>query len=241
MILYPAIDLKDGKCVRLKRGDMNQATVFSDNPAEQARDFAAQGAEWIHIVDLNGAFSGKAINEEPVKAIIKSVKVKLQLGGGIRDMQTIENWLAAGITRVVLGTAALNNPELVRQSCKEFPGHIAVGIDARNGVVAVNGWAEESTIRAGDLALRFEDAGVAAVIYTDIDKDGMMQGPNIEGIKLMAEITRMPIIASGGVSSMDDLRELKKIAHLGVAGVICGRAIYDGKVNVREAIGLLRS
>ncbi len=239
MILFPAIDIKDGKCVRLLQGDMQRATVFADIPAQQAKSFAAEGAEWIHIVDLNGAFSGKPVNSEAVISIIKSVNVKLQLGGGIRDIDTIEYWLKAGISRVVLGTAALKNPELVKEACRKYPGKIVVGIDAKDGMVAVNGWAEESDMKVEDLLAKFKDAGVAAVIYTDISKDGMMQGPNIEGIKKITATTRIPIIASGGISSHQDLEELKKVEDLGVIGVICGRAIYDGKVNIKEARQIL--
>jgi len=238
MILFPAIDLKDGNCVRLKLGLMDDATVFNTNPGAQATIFAGAGAEWIHVVDLNGAFAGKPVNGWAVDAILKSVSVPVQLGGGIRDMATIESWLERGVRRVILGTVALKNPDLVKQACKRFPGRVAVGIDAKGGKVAVEGWAETSDISVLDLALKFEDAGVAAIIYTDIDRDGVMGGPNVAATAALAAAIKTPVIASGGVSSMADLAALKAIARL--EGVISGRAIYDGRLDVAQAIALLR-
>ena len=238
MILFPAIDLKDGACVRLKLGLMEEVTVFNTDPGAQAKSFADAGAEWIHVVDLNGAFAGKPINGGAVDAILKSVTVPVQLGGGIRDMATIEIWLARGVRRVILGTVALKNPQLVKDACKRFPGRVAVGIDAKGGKVAVDGWAETSDITVLDLALKFEDAGVAAIIYTDIDRDGVMAGPNVAATAALADAIKTPVIASGGVSSLDDLRALKVYSKL--EGVISGRAIYDGRIDVAEAIALLK-
>jgi len=240
MIFFPAIDLKDGQCVRLLRGDMDAATVFNDSPADQARAFQDAGAEWLHVVDLNGAFEGKPVNGAAVRAILAAIHMPAQLGGGIRHMQTIAYWLEAGIARVILGTAALRDPELVKAACKEFSGSIAVGIDARDGFVAVEGWAEVSEITALDLAARFEDAGVAAIIYTDIARDGAMQGPNTEATVAMARTVSIPVIASGGVSSMDDLRALKAAAGGLLEGVISGRAVYDGHIDVGDAVALLK-
>lgn len=239
MIFYPAIDLKDGACVRLLRGKMEDATVFNADPTAQAQDFERQGAEWLHLVDLNGAFAGAPVNDDAVSKLVSAVSLPVQLGGGVRDRKTIDLWLERGISRVVLGTAAARNPELVRSAAKDYPGQIAVGIDARGGQVAVEGWAETTELSALDLAKRFEDAGVAAIIFTDIDLDGAMQGPNIEATAEMAEATSIPIIASGGVSSMDDLRALKE-SGAPLNGVISGRAVYDGKIDVAEAVGLLR-
>lgn len=239
MILYPAIDIKDGKCVRLLKGDMELATVFSDKPAEQAKKFEEQGAKWLHVVDLNGAFEGKPVNMNVVEAIISAVKIPIQLGGGIRELAVLESWLDAGIARVVLGTIALRKPDFVKEVCKIFPGKIAVGIDARGGMVAVEGWAEKSNIPVLDLALKFEDAGVKCIIYTNVDHDGMMEGPDIAGIKALAEKISIPVIASGGVSSHDDLRKIKEIEKYGVGGAISGRAIYEGKINIREANKIL--
>ncbi len=238
MILFPAIDLKDGACVRLKLGLMEEVTVFNTDPGAQAKSFADAGAEWIHVVDLNGAFAGKPVNGAAVDAILKSVTVPVQLGGGIRDMATIESWLARGVRRVILGTVALKNPQLVKDACKRFPGRVAVGIDAKGGKVAVEGWAETSDINVLDLALKFEDAGVAAIIYTDIDRDGVMAGPNVAATAALADAIKTPVIASGGVSSLDDLRALKVYSKL--EGVISGRAIYDGRIDVAEAIALLK-
>lgn len=240
MILFPAIDLKDGKCVRLVRGEMNSATVFDLEPAEQAKKFVKAGCEWLHLVDLNGAVEGKPVNEEAVRAILKAVKVPAQLGGGIRDMATIERWLDAGIARVILGTVALREPQLVKDACKRFPGKVAVGIDARGGFVAVQGWTETSKVRALDLALRFENEGVAAVIYTDIERDGAMGGPNVDATVDLAHHLRTPVIASGGVSSMEDLAELRQHEKAGIAGVICGRALYDGRIDPAKAVALLK-
>jgi len=240
MILYPAIDLKDGQCVRLLRGDMEKATVFSNDPGGQAGLFEKEGAQWVHVVDLNGAFEGHPVNMDAVKSIIGAVKIPVQLGGGIRDLKIIETWLAAGISRVILGTAALNNPELVRDACRVFPKKIAVGIDAKDGAVAVEGWAKKSRMPVSELALKFEDAGVSAIIYTNIDRDGAMAGPDIEGTRSLARKINTPVIASGGVSCNEDLALLKKIEEYGVEGVIVGRAIYDKKVKIRNAIEILK-
>jgi phosphoribosylformimino-5-aminoimidazole carboxamide ribotide isomerase len=238
VIFFPAIDLKDGACVRLLRGDMDRATVFNDDPAAQARVFAAAGCQWLHVVDLNGAFAGRPVNGAAVEAILAAVTVPVQLGGGIRDLATVEVWLARGVRRVILGTAALKDPALVRDACRRFPGRVAVGIDARGGFVAVEGWAEVSTVTAADLARKFEDVGVAALIYTDISRDGAMQGPNVEATVALARAVSIPVILSGGVSSMEDLRRVKA-AGPGLAGVICGRAVYDGRVDPRAAVELL--
>ena len=240
MILFPAIDLKDGACVRLVRGDMDQATTFNDDPAAQARDFAAAGFEWIHIVDLNGAFAGRPVNGDAVSAIVGAVDLPVQLGGGIRDMETIGYWLDAGVHRVILGTAAIKNPDLVRAACDRFPGRIVVGIDARGGRVAVEGWAETSDTRALDLAMRFENDGVAAIVYTDIDRDGAMQGVNVDATVDLAFALTTPVIASGGVRGIADLVELKSMEHAGIEGVISGRAIYDGRLDSASALALLR-
>lgn len=239
MILFPAIDLKDGACVRLVRGEMDQATTFNDDPAAQARDFKAAGFEWIHIVDLNGAFAGAPVNGDAVAAIVGAVDLPVQLGGGIRDMDTIERWLEAGVRRVILGTAAIKDPDLVRAACDRFPGRIVVGIDARGGRVAVEGWAETSDVRALDLAMRFENDGVAAIVYTDIDRDGAMQGVNVEATVDLAFALTTPVIASGGVRGIADLRELKAQESAGIEGVISGRAIYDGRLDATEALALL--
>lgn len=240
MILYPAIDLKDGNCVRLVKGEMDQATVFSDDPAAQALAFQNAGCEWLHLVDLNGAFAGEPVNAAPVEAILKACTIPAQLGGGIRDITTIERWLSRGLERVILGTVALRNPALVKEAAKLFPGHVAVGIDARDGMVAVEGWAETSDVTALDLARQFEDAGVAAIIYTDIDRDGAMQGPNVAATAALANAVRIPVIASGGVSSMDDLRALKACGAP-LNGAISGRALYDGAIDAAEAAKLLKS
>ncbi|SMO59826.1 1-(5-phosphoribosyl)-5-[(5-phosphoribosylamino)methylideneamino] imidazole-4-carboxamide isomerase [Thalassovita litoralis] len=239
MILYPAIDLKDGKAVRLYKGEMEQATVFNDNPAAQAMEFVNAGCEWLHLVDLNGAFAGEPVNARPVEEILQQTKVPAQLGGGIRDMATIERWLSRGLQRVILGTVAVENPDLVREACRAFPGHVAVGIDARNGMVATKGWAEETNVNATDLARSFEDAGVAAIIYTDINRDGAMQGPNVDETAALANAVSIPVIASGGVSSLDDLRALKSCGAP-LNGAISGRALYDGAIDLQEALELLR-
>lgn len=239
MIIYPAIDLKDGACVRLLRGEMSQATVFNTDPGEQARLFQSQGFEWLHLVDLNGAFEGKPVNGAAVESILKSVTIPVQLGGGIRDLNTIGMWLEKGISRVILGTVALRDPDLVKAACREFPGKVAVGIDAREGYVAVAGWAETSDIKALDLALKFEDCGVAAIIYTDINRDGAMGGVNVESTSDLAFHLTTPVIASGGVSSIEDLKALKLEEDTGIEGVICGRALYDGRIDPKEALALL--
>jgi phosphoribosylformimino-5-aminoimidazole carboxamide ribotide isomerase len=237
MILYPAIDLKDGQCVRLLRGEMGAATVFSDNPAAQAAAFEAAGCEWLHLVDLNGAFAGRPVNAAAVEAILARVTVPAQLGGGIRDMATIETWLGRGLTRVILGTVAVEDPDLVRAAARAFPGRIAVGIDAKEGRVATRGWAEVTDIGATDLARRFEDAGVAAIIYTDIALDGAMQGPNVAATEALARAVAIPVIASGGVSSLADLRALRDTGV--IAGAISGRALYDGAIDLGEALAAL--
>ena len=239
MILYPAIDLKDGACVRLIRGAMDQATVFNTDPGDQAQAFERQGFSWLHLVDLNGAFAGRPVNAAAVDKVLASINIPVQLGGGIRDMNTIEVWLQRGIRRVILGTIALHQPELVKEACKRFPGQIAVGIDAREGYVAVSGWSESSTVRALDLALRYEDSGAAAIIYTDINRDGAMGGVNVEATADLAFALTTPVIASGGVSTLDDLRALKAEEHTGIEGVIVGRALYDGRIDIDEALALL--
>ena len=238
MILYPAIDLKDGQAVRLLRGDMDKATVFSDSPADQAKAFVDAGCEWIHLVDLNGAFEGRPVNAEAVDAILGAINVPAQLGGGIRDMSTIAEWIEKGLSRVILGTVAVENPALVREAAAAFPGKIAVGLDARNGRVATRGWAEETDVMVSDLAKSFEDVGVAAIIYTDIDRDGAMGGPNIPATIALAEAVDIPVIASGGVSSMADLIALKETGT--IAGAISGRALYDGAIDLTEALRALR-
>jgi len=236
VILYPAIDLKDGACVRLRRGEMTQATVFNKDPADQARKFANAGAAWLHLVDLDGAFAGKPMNRAAVEAVLAAVRIPCQLGGGIRDHATIERWLSAGIARVILGTAALKNPALVREACRLFPGRIAIGIDAKGGKVAVEGWAETSEIAAFDLARRFADAGVAALVFTDVDRDGLLEGANVAATTALAEALAIPVIASGGVSGLADLEALKATR---VAGVIVGRALYDGGLDLAAALAFL--
>ncbi len=240
MILYPAIDLKDGNAVRLVHGDMEQETVFNENPAAQALEFVEAGCEWLHLVDLNGAFAGEPVNAAPVEEILKQCKVPAQLGGGIRDMATIERWLEKGLQRVILGTIAVENPDLVRDAARAFPGHVAVGIDARNGRVATKGWAMETDIMVTDLAKSFEDAGVAAIIYTDIMRDGAMKGPNVEATADLARAVSIPVIASGGVSSLDDLRNLRNCGA-SLNGAISGRALYDGAIDLGEALALLKA
>lgn len=240
MNLYPAIDLKDGNCVRLLHGEMDKATVFSHSPAEQAKAFAAAGFQWLHVVDLNGAFAGHPVNKAAVEGILAAIDLPVQLGGGIRDMETIAMWLEAGVTRVILGTAALRNPQLVLDACKAHPGHIAVGIDARNGMVAVEGWAQTSDIAAVDLARKFEDAGVTAIIYTDIGRDGAMRGPNFDETVALAKAVEIPVILSGGMSSLEDVRVLCSHAGSGIEGAILGRALYDGAIKPREALQLVR-
>ena len=238
MILYPAIDLKDGNCVRLLRGEMEAATVFGTDPAAQARAFQDAGAQWLHLVDLNGAFAGHPVNARAVEAILSAIRIPVQLGGGIRDMATIQGWLDKGLSRVILGTVAVEDPDLVRQAAAAFPGRIAVGIDARGGRVATRGWATETEVTSTDLAHRFQDAGVSAIIYTDIDRDGAMGGPNIPATEALARAVDIPVIASGGVSSLDDLRALA--ATQVIAGAISGRALYDGAIDLAQALALLK-
>jgi phosphoribosylformimino-5-aminoimidazole carboxamide ribotide isomerase len=238
MILYPAIDLKDGACVRLFRGEMDRATVFSDNPAAQALSFQNAGCTWLHLVDLNGAFAGEPVNGAAVEAILAATNVPAQLGGGIRDMATIEAWLNKGLARVILGTVAVENPDLVREAANEFPGQVAVGIDARNGKVATRGWAEETDVMVTELARQFEDAGVAAIIYTDINRDGAMQGPNVEATAALAHAVSIPVIASGGVSSLADLQALKDCGAP-LDGAISGRALYDGAIDLAAGLKVL--
>jgi phosphoribosylformimino-5-aminoimidazole carboxamide ribotide isomerase len=239
MILFPAIDLKDGNCVRLRQGDMDQATVFSTDPAAQARAFEAQGFEWLHLVDLDGAFAGKPVNALAVAQILKAVRIPAQLGGGIRNLATIEAWLGEGIARVILGTAAVRDPALVREACAKFPGRIAVGIDARDGKVAIEGWAETSELSALELARRFEDVGVAAIVYTDIARDGVLQGLNLEATASLANAISIPVIASGGLASIEDVRKLLASDYAMLAGAVAGRALYDGRLDAAEALTLI--
>jgi len=239
MILFPAIDLKAGQCVRLKLGDMAEATVFNDDPAAQARDFAAQGFRWLHLVDLDGAFARKPVNAPAVEAILRAIDIPVQLGGGIRDLGQIETWLARGIRRVILGTVALRDPDLVKEACRRFPGRIAVGIDAKGGKVAVEGWAETSELTAIELARRFADAGVAAIIFTDVDRDGVLKGLNIEATLALAKAVAIPVIASGGLASLADIRRLIEPDCAILEGAISGRALYDGRLDAREALKLI--
>ncbi len=239
MILYPAIDLKEGACVRLERGEMNRATIFNTDPAAQARIFAEAGFSWLHVVDLDGAFAGRSANSAAVEAILAAVDVPVQLGGGIRDRAAIAAWLERGITRVILGTAAVRDPELVKAAAGEWPGRIAVGIDARSGMVAVEGWAETSDIAAVDLARRFEDAGVAAIIYTDIDRDGVFAGLNLEATLALAEAVSIPVIASGGLASLADVDRLAEPRYRRLAGAIAGRALYDGRLDPQAALRIV--
>jgi phosphoribosylformimino-5-aminoimidazole carboxamide ribotide isomerase len=240
MILFPAIDLKDGQCVRLKLGDMAQATVFNDSPAAQAKSFEDQGFEYLHVVDLNGAFAGESVNGAAVEAILDTVKFPVQLGGGIRTLAHVESWLGKGLARVILGTVAVRDPALVKEAAKKFPGQVAVGIDARGGKVAVEGWAETSELDIVDLAKRFEGAGVAAIIYTDIDRDGILTGINWESTLNLARAVSIPVIASGGLASMDDIRRMTQPDAQVLEGAISGRALYDGRIDSREAISLLK-
>ncbi|WP_420345904.1 1-(5-phosphoribosyl)-5-[(5-phosphoribosylamino)methylideneamino]imidazole-4-carboxamide isomerase [Pelagibius sp.] len=239
MILFPAIDLKDGQAVRLLHGRMETATVFNEDPAAQAQAFAEQGFSWLHLVDLNGAFEGRPVNAGAVEAILGAVDLPAQLGGGIRDLATIERWLTLGLRRVILGTVAVKDPTLVREACRAFPGQIVLGIDARGGRVAVEGWAEVSEVTALDLARRFEDAGAAAIVYTDIDRDGALEGANVAATAELAAAISTPVIASGGVASLDDLAAILQVAHLGIEGVISGRALYDGRIDPASALALL--
>jgi phosphoribosylformimino-5-aminoimidazole carboxamide ribotide isomerase len=241
VILFPAIDLKNGEAVRLQQGDMARATVFHTDPAEQARVFAAQGFAYLHIVDLDGAFAGKPMNAAAVERILSRVQIPVQLGGGIRDQATIEGWLAKGVTRVIIGTAAVRDPDLVRAAAKAFPGRVAVGLDARDGKVAVQGWAERSELSAFDIARRFEDAGVAAIVYTDIARDGMLKGLNLDATIALAEAISIPVIASGGLASLDDIRALLQPRANKLAGAIAGRALYDGRLDPAAALKLIRS
>jgi phosphoribosylformimino-5-aminoimidazole carboxamide ribotide isomerase len=241
VILFPAIDLKEGRCVRLVQGDMDQATVFGDDPAAQAESFVRQGFEWLHVVDLDGAFAGKPMNAAAVEAILRRVPAPLQLGGGIRDMRTVEGWLAKGVARVIIGTAAVRDPDFVREAARLFPGRVAVGIDAKDGRVAVEGWAQTSTLTAEDLGRRFEDAGVAAIIYTDIARDGVLKGLNIPMTLALARAVRIPVIASGGLASMADIERLTEPDCAVLAGAISGRALYDGRIDPVEALARLRA
>lgn len=240
MILFPAIDLKDGQCVRLKLGDMAQATVYGDDPAAQALAFEAQGFQWLHVVDLNGAFEGQSVNGAAVEAILKATRNPVQLGGGIRSLAHIENWLAKGLSRVILGTVAVRDPELVKAACRRFPGRIAVGIDAKGGKVAVEGWAEASTLGVIELARKFEGAGVAAIIYTDIDRDGILTGINWDSTLELANAISIPVIASGGLASLADIRRMLEPDARKLAGAITGRALYDGRIKAAEALALLK-
>jgi len=238
MYLLPAIDLKDGCCVRLKQGDMNQTTVFNTSPAGQAKAFAQDGAEWIHVIDLDGAFAGKPVNTKAVEAILAATDVKIELGGGVRSIETVRFWLKRGVSRVILGTAALRDPELVRTACREFPDRIAVGIDAKDGFVAVEGWAETSTVKDVDLARSFESAGVGAIIYTNVARDGILQGPDLQSTENLARSVSIPVIISGGIASLNDIKACRKAKIF--AGVIAGRAIYEGRFTVSEAISVLK-
>ena len=239
MILFPAIDLKDGQCVRLKAGDMSEATVFNDDPADQADQFEKQGFEWLHVVDLNGAFAGKPVNGRAVENILAEVRIPLQLGGGIRNLPQVESWLSKGVTRVILGTAALRNPDLVKDACRRFPGRVAVGIDAKAGRVAIEGWAETSDMTAIELARRFEDAGVAAIIFTDVDRDGLLTGLNIPSTLALAHATSIPVVASGGLASLEDVRRLLQPDCSILEGAISGRALYDGRLDAIAAMHLI--
>ena len=240
MILFPAIDLKDGQCVRLKLGDMEQATIFNDNPAAQAKRFESQGFEWLHLVDLNGAFEGRPVNGKAVEEILKAISIPVQLGGGIRDLATIEHWLSRGVTRVILGTIALRNPDIVREACKEFPGEIVVGIDAKAGHVAVEGWGESSSLTAIELGKRFEDVGVSTIVFTDIDRDGILKGVNFEKTLELANSVNIPVIASGGLASIKDVERLLEPDCAILEGAISGRAIYDGRLDAKAALKLIR-
>ncbi len=241
MILFPAIDLKNGQCVRLEQGDMARATVFNLDPAAQAQSFAAQGFEYLHVVDLDGAFAGKPINAQAVEAMLKVIKMPVQLGGGIRDLATVEAWLSKGITRVIIGTAAVRDPAFVKEAAAKFPGRVAVGLDARDGKVAVEGWAETSTVTALEIAQRFEDAGVAAIIFTDIARDGLLKGLNLDATIALAGSISIPVIASGGLASIEDIKAMLSPRAKKLAGAIAGRALYDGRVDPAAALELIRS
>jgi phosphoribosylformimino-5-aminoimidazole carboxamide ribotide isomerase len=240
VILYPAIDLKGGQCVRLLRGEMSAATVFNDDPAAQARSFSAAGAGWLHVVDLDGAFAGAPVNRQAVERILAATRMKVQLGGGVRDLRTVAGWLEKGVTRVIIGTAALKDPDFVREAARLYPGRVAVGIDAREGRVAVEGWARQSDVSALDLGRMFEDSGVAAIIYTDIARDGVLQGLNIAQTVALADALSIPVIASGGLASIEDVRRLLEPDCARLAGAISGRALYDGRLDPAEALALLR-
>lgn len=240
MIILPAIDLKEGRCVRLEQGLMDKDTVYNDDPAAQALTWQEQGGEYLHIVDLDGAFAGVPKNKSAIKSIVEAIDIPSELGGGIRDLETIEAYLDLGINRVILGTIAKENPELVKEACRQFPGQIVVGIDAKDGLVAVRGWAELTKKKATEMAREMEGFGVEAIIYTDIARDGMMQGPNIEATKALAEAINIPVIASGGLSTLDDIRRLLEIESSGVSGVITGKAIYSGAIDLREAVALAK-
>ncbi len=239
MILFPAIDLKDGKCVRLRQGEMSAATVFSDDPVGQAVNFEADGFLWLHIVDLNGAFEGRPVNAAAVDAILREISIPVQLGGGIRDLDTISLWLEKGIARVILGTVAVRDPALVKQACRDFPDRVAVGIDARGGKVAIEGWAQESTLGALELAKRFEDVGVTAIIYTDIDRDGVLKGLNLRATVKLAHGISIPVIASGGLASINDVKQLMRPENRLLEGAITGRALYDGRLDAQLAMRVL--
>jgi phosphoribosylformimino-5-aminoimidazole carboxamide ribotide isomerase len=241
VILFPAIDLKDGLAVRLQQGDMARATVFNRDPAAQAQAFERQGFEYLHIVDLDGAFAGKPMNASAVEGILSAVKIPLQLGGGIRDRATIDGWLGKGVARVIIGTAAVRDPALVKEAARAHPGRVAVGLDARDGKVAVEGWAETSELSALDIARRFEDAGVAAIVYTDVARDGMLKGLNLDATIALADAVSIPVIASGGLASIDDIRALLEPRTQKLAGAIAGRALYDGRLNAAEALAVLRT
>jgi phosphoribosylformimino-5-aminoimidazole carboxamide ribotide isomerase len=241
VILFPAIDLKNGEAVRLQQGDMNRATVFNKNPAAQARAFEEIGFQWLHLVDLDGAFAGKPVNARAVAGILKAVKMPVQLGGGIRNLATVENWLAAGVKRVVIGTAAVRDPEFVKIAAKKFPGQVAVGIDARHGKVAVSGWAEDTAFEASEIAKLFEDCGVAAIIYTDVERDGMLQGLNLDSTIALADSVSIPVIASGGLASLDDIKKLVEPRAKKLEGAIAGRALYDGRLDAKAALDLIKS
>jgi phosphoribosylformimino-5-aminoimidazole carboxamide ribotide isomerase len=240
VILFPAIDLKNGQCVRLEQGDMARATVFNLDPAAQAKSFAAQGFEYLHVVDLDGAFAGKPMNAQAVETMLKAVTVPLQLGGGIRDLATVEAWLAKGVARVIIGTAAVRDPELVKNAARKFPGRVAVGLDARDGKVAVEGWAETSQVTALEIAQRFEDAGVAAIIFTDIARDGLLKGLNLDATITLADRISIPVVASGGLASIEDIRAMLKPRAKKLAGAIAGRALYDGRLDAVAALALIR-
>ena len=241
MILFPAIDLKNGQCVRLEQGDMARATVFNLDPAAQARHFAAEGFEYLHVVDLDGAFAGKPVNARAVEAMLETVRMPVQLGGGIRDIRTVEGWLEKGVSRVIIGTAAVRDPELVKSAARRFPGRVAVGLDARDGKVAVEGWAETSQVTALEIAQRFEDAGVAAIIFTDIARDGLLKGLNLDATIALAESISIPVIASGGLASIEDVKAMLTPRAKKLEGAIAGRALYDGRLDPAAALALIRN